>query len=266
MIDSTPDLTAVTYDSLEVAEATVKATANQNGYVVNRLRSKTSKTRVICKVWLCCAHGRECTNSRPYLTEETRQRQTSTHRMNCPWSAILQRNPTSGTWTIEIKHNSHNHERSSNIAAYPSARTLAPDDISTIERISRAGAAPKVLLSTLRQANPNILMIAQDIYNVKKTLRMRNLCGCTPLEALLDELEAKGVMHDYKKDMQGHITHLFFAPTTSITLAREFRGVLLMDSTYKTNRYIKHIIFFISIFLFLIFLTGSKCLYFMSSV
>src|SRR4051812_7848378 len=100
------------------------------------------------------------------------------------------------------------------MAAYPSARILTPDDISIIEQISRAGTSPKIILSTLQQANPNILTTAQDIYNMKKTLRIKDLCGCTPLEILLDELEEKGIMHNYKKDMEGHITHLFFAPAT----------------------------------------------------
>src|SRR3954469_18267874 len=115
MVDSMPDLTAVIYDSLEAAEAAVKAAANQNGYAVDRLRSKVSKTRVTRKVWLCCAHGRQYTNSRSYITEETRLRQSCTRRINCPWSAILQHNHMSGTWTVGIEHDGHNHEQSSNI-------------------------------------------------------------------------------------------------------------------------------------------------------
>jgi hypothetical protein len=49
---STPDSTTTNYDSLEAAEAAVEAAANQNGYAVDRLRSKTSKTHIIRKVWL----------------------------------------------------------------------------------------------------------------------------------------------------------------------------------------------------------------------
>jgi hypothetical protein len=55
--NSTLDLTVMTYDSLDAAEAAVKAAAHQNGYAVDRLRSKISKMHAICKVWLCCAHG-----------------------------------------------------------------------------------------------------------------------------------------------------------------------------------------------------------------
>ena len=54
-------------------------------------------------------------------------------------------------------------------------------------------------------------MTAQDIYNVKKASRIKDLCGHTPLETLLDELEEKGVMYDYKKDIQGHNTSFFCA-------------------------------------------------------
>lgn len=57
------------------------------------------------------------------------------------------------------------------------------------------------------------------------------------MNALLDEFENSGFLNKYKTDEDGKVTHLFFAASRCIELAKENFKVVLIDSTYKTNRY-----------------------------
>lgn len=141
-------------------------------------------------------------------------------------------------WTVEVVDASHNHDAAVTMSAYSSARKLSDVKCQTIKEMSDSGASPKVILATLRQQDENCPLILKDIYNEKARLRNDNLQGRTPLESLLDELCVQNIFHAVQQDVDGRVTHLFFAPPTAIRLAREFPHVILMDSTYKTNRYV----------------------------
>ena len=72
---------------------------------------------------------------------------------------------------------------------------------------------------------------------MKLNIRSDNLAKRTPIRALLDELQTEGWMHDYKTDKAGHVTHLFFAHPYQLHLTKRFHTVLVLDCTYKTNRF-----------------------------
>ena len=139
-------------------------------------------------------------------------------------------------WQVEVGRGYHNHEATADMSGFPSARKFTDQARQVIRQMSKAGAAPKFILTTLRQQDPKINLTSKDISNAKARLRQEDLNGRTPLETQLDELQEKEVMHDYAKDDEGRITHLFFAPPSAVDRTREFPDVVLMDSTYKTNR------------------------------
>uniref|UniRef100_A0AAV1VIT8 Uncharacterized protein n=1 Tax=Peronospora matthiolae TaxID=2874970 RepID=A0AAV1VIT8_9STRA len=80
-------------------------------------------------------------------------------------------------------------------------------------------------------------LTSKDIFNAKALLRQEDLNSRKPLESVLEELQEKGVVHDYAKDDEGPITHLFFATPGAVDRVREFPDVALMDFTYKTIRF-----------------------------
>jgi hypothetical protein len=59
----------------------------------------------------------------------------------------------------------------------------------------------------------------------------------TPIQALIDNLKEDNYTYEYKCDDTGCITHLFFAHNESVALTRQYSSVLLMDCTYKTNKF-----------------------------
>ena len=67
-------------------------------------------------------------------------------------------------------------------------------------------------------------------------LTKKSLDGRTPIEALV--LELRNSYFFYKiKNIDGHITSLFIAHPDSMKLAKQFPTLLLMDCTYKTNKF-----------------------------
>jgi MULE transposase domain len=54
---------------------------------------------------------------------------------------------------------------------------------------------------------------------------------------LIYELEQAQYFHEFKTDTIGRITHVFFAHPDSLLLLKSHPDVLLMDCTYKTNRF-----------------------------
>ena len=100
-----------------------------------------------------------------------------------------------------------------------------------------AGSHPREILSTLRQNDASILITNRDIYNTCGWLRQKKLAGRTPIQALIDELKEGNFIYEYECDNTGCVTYLFFAHNESVALTRQYSSVLLMDCTYKTNKF-----------------------------
>ncbi|XP_050365479.1 protein FAR-RED ELONGATED HYPOCOTYL 3-like [Argentina anserina] len=111
------------------------------------------------------------------------------------------------------------------------------DDLVTIIHKIGSQHGYAMILSSLRQKNPNLLAVSKTVYNKTAKYRREILGGRSVIQALLDELGNAGFIHNLKCDDSGHLTHLFFAHPTSIELTKNFSNVFVMDCTYKTNKY-----------------------------
>jgi hypothetical protein len=72
-----------------------------------------------------------------------------------------------------------------------------------INQLSSAGIPPCQIMSTLRQEDPEVLLIMNDIYNVRKAQKREALGGRTPVQALVYELEKSEYQHQIKVDDMG---------------------------------------------------------------
>ena len=76
-----------------------------------------------------------------------------------------------------------------------------------------------------------------DIYNIRARQRVESLAGRTPIQILLQDLTTGALFYQHRTDEEGHVTHLFIAHPRSIELFHEHHDILLLDYTYRTNRY-----------------------------
>lgn len=76
-----------------------------------------------------------------------------------------------------------------------------------------------------------------DIYNIRARQQVESLAGCTPIQALLQDLTTGALFYQYCTNKKGHVTHLFMVHPRSIELFSEHHDILLLDYTYCTNCY-----------------------------
>ena len=241
-LDAVETAACVKYPTVDALEAVFRDAARAGGFDLVKERSKKDKKGLCRKVWFKCIHGGSYFSRREFLTDENRLRKTSTLKLECNWSAVAQRQTSVGhpdTWSVDVIQSSHTHPMSS-LSAYASARCMNLDEESVLQTLSKAGAAPKTILAAINDSRMSvgneIPLIAQDIYNARKRVRLDALKGRSPVEAVLDELEQNDVWHRVKVDSEGHVTHLFFIPNETADLLNRFHTVLLIDCTYKSNR------------------------------
>ena len=96
---------------------------------------------------------------------------------------------------------------------------------------------PDPMAATSENSYVNFMFRVQDIYNLKAEMRRQFLGPLTPIQALLNELNDKDWVYQFETNINDHFTHLFIIRNSSQNLWLKNHEVLIMNSTYKTNRY-----------------------------
>jgi MULE transposase domain len=96
---------------------------------------------------------------------------------------------------------------------------------------------PKDIVAHLRDLDPNTLITSQEVKNQRFLHKRSKIGDITPIEALVEQLQQEKWALQYSTTDDGHINLLFFAYDPAIQLARAYPEVLLIDATYRTNRY-----------------------------
>lgn len=236
------------FESLEDLTLQVNKHAAERGYAVVLGRTKKSKLKVTRKAWLICDRG-----GRLREPQGQERRHTSSRAIKCPFSLIAKRlDDNTGPWLLEVANPEHNHE-STLAGAHPVHRKNALNEgyKAEISRALTVQTSSSQILSNLRLPDPvtgvtddyedpqpiNPLFKRRDIYNIKAQMRREALGPLTPIQALLQEFDKGDWMYAMQKDAQNRITHLFFMKGNTQEILETNFEVLVMDCTYKTNRY-----------------------------
>ena len=107
----------------------------------------------------------------------------------------------------EVCDGNHNHKPADNLSAYAAARTLDKDRRQEIQQQVSSGIAPRPILCKVREMYPNCRSTHRDVYNVKFAMKVDMLARRSPLEALLDSLVDRQIMHYLRLDERGALTH-----------------------------------------------------------
>lgn len=84
--------------------------------------------------------------------------------------------------------------------------------------------------------NDNRPVISQDIYNYIAIYKKLKVGDLTPMEYLVKSMDERN-LHYVLQTVESKVTNLFYAFQDSVKIAREFPWILLVDSTYKTNKH-----------------------------
>jgi len=160
----------------------------------------------------------------------------STKLVDCPF-LVHGSKQKDGSWHLVLKEGAHDHELETDLVGHPYARRLTPQQQARVSEMNDVGSQPKTILSALHLDNPDTLVIARTVYDARAKQRRLDLKERSPIQALLDKAREENFFTSITLDDEGHITRLFFAHPKSIELLQTYSKVLLMDCTYKTNRF-----------------------------
>ena len=227
--------------SLDTLILRIQEHAGSQGYAVVKGITKRFKDGPFRKIWLRCDRGGKPEKN----SKSTGKRVTSSRLIDCPFQVIAQRtriNGVSTDWALTVDNPEHNHGFIPR-GAHPSLRKIAltQEVQDTIVNDTRTGSRPSQILSSLRldtdEEDP--IYKPSDIYNVKSQTRIKTLGSMTPTQALMRQL------HDredwFVRFANNPITHqlefLFFCQKSSQQILKINYEVLILDATYKTNKY-----------------------------
>jgi hypothetical protein len=91
-------------------------------------------------------------------------------------------------------------------------------------------------MAFLRQ-NTSITFQPYDIYNLNASFKRERLHGLSANHALIQHLTDKEIHFQVQVTAQNRAEYLFIAYPESIQLAHQNQDVILIDSTYKTNKF-----------------------------
>jgi MULE transposase domain len=99
------------------------------------------------------------------------------------------------------------------------------------------GSMPRAAAALLRATDPTFTASSQDIKNLKNKTNRELLGGRSLIDTLFDSLQSSAHTFYYRLGNEDEVLNLMIANPTSITLARKYNHITLMDCTYKANKY-----------------------------
>src|SRR5689334_12101855 len=231
------------FDSRESLLASINAWAAPRGYAFTTgksTRDPRSGRRTI--TFACDRGGRPGAHTSKDQKPAERQRSTSSRITGCQFSINAKESLDKSYWYIKHRPGEeksvHNHEPSLHITAHPAHRALSSTDQSVIGNLASAGIAPKDIRTYMRQSSQTAQgATQQDIYNCIAQRRRELLAGQSTMHALANELDKEGFQTRIQLDHDGRVTAVLFAHPTSLGYLNAYPELLLLDCTYKTNKY-----------------------------
>jgi MULE transposase domain/Zinc knuckle len=222
------------YESRDALFKSINAWAATKGYAFTTGKSKKEKTGKQTVTYAC---DRSC---RPPSASRERQRNTTTRGTGCQFSVLAKESLDKSTWSLRYRPDKrfslHNHAPSQHPSAHPAHRTLSKEEITTLASLTNAGIAPKDIRTCLRQSG-NSMATQQDVYNRIADVR-REVCeGQSTIHALANQLDREGFWSRMQFAPDGRVTAVLFAHPDSLAYLQAYPDILLLDCTYKTNKY-----------------------------
>jgi hypothetical protein len=215
------------YGSYDEAYNALKQHGLRFGYGFRIRDSRPYNSSIKTRVYYCC-------DKRGQYESQAQVRSTKSRADNCPFKLVIYQEESQ--WKLKVLNKHHSHSPSLDPRTHHVYRRRTPAQKETIR--SQSHITPKDIMTTLKQDDPETLISNQDIRNERHAARVTGLNGRTAIEALLDDLSSSPEwIYDVRYDIDNHIEYLFFMHEKQRELLLANPDILLMDCTYRTNRY-----------------------------
>ncbi|KAI5661374.1 hypothetical protein M9H77_20697 [Catharanthus roseus] len=158
-----------------------------------------------------------------------------TKKCGCPFKLKREQMVTSENCQLFVYNGRHNHK----IAVYGHAQTarLMEEQLQQIEQFRKSHVPHRNILRFFREQDVGCAVSAKKIYNVVAKITRNRMQGRNTVEEVLRLSAERGytVFHKNRED-SNILSDIVVAHPTSITMIRTWPYVLIMDTTYKTNK------------------------------
>lgn len=172
-----------------------------------------------------------------YIRKTNRKYRSNTKKIGCPFKIVFYK--PDGIKGKEYKmykvdNGCHNHDDPLDLIGYVMVAKLKPHQMQTVRsmRIQKASA----ILSKIKADDPDNLYSLSTIKSALATIKRTDWDGRT----VMQQSEWLAELHGYtlrREEKDGIVVRIFLAHPEMIQLAQCFHQILLIDATYKTNKY-----------------------------
>ncbi|XP_021801876.1 protein FAR1-RELATED SEQUENCE 5-like [Prunus avium] len=137
---------------------------------------------------------------------------------------------------LEVVCGVHNHPISKYFQGHSIVGRLSKEENALLVDMSKSLMKPKDILITLKVRDATNVSTMKTIYNARIRNRTKEFAGRTQMQQFLNKLSEHNYIpwHMTSGDI---VTNLFWTHHINIEILHAFSHVLIMDCTYKTNRY-----------------------------
>ncbi|XP_026437376.1 uncharacterized protein LOC113335556 [Papaver somniferum] len=215
--------------------------AVEHGWKINCVLVKGRQSRKERVEMVCERGGKKVSKKKKgevYVGKTGKKYKTKSRKINCPFKIVFNWNSNETVFTLNKDMDcGHNHPRPKDLHGHYRSVRLKAHKYAEVDKITRARMAPSKILSKLKEDHKNNKTTLQQIYNARSTLRRKDLQGRLVMQQLLWLAQKKNYACQKKLDKFGHVTHLFIAHLECVKLELCFPQVLILDCSYKTNKY-----------------------------
>ena len=226
------------YASFGSMELDVLTAATKDNFTITKRNTERVSGNVMLKGTFCC-----------YKSGTSRTNFVGTAKTDCRFKVHFRMKPSTGIYTFTPNHHLiHNHvmDPASTLMA-AAARRFAPKQLDTIEEMHSSGFAVAQIVTELKKTT-NAVVLAKDVYNALRRSGKTHFDGLSEVQALISALEGNEEFTSrVVTDDRNQLTGIIFAYRRSLEKFLAMSFVLLMDATYKTNKFNMPLLLFSSV-------------------
>ncbi|XP_068486516.1 protein FAR-RED IMPAIRED RESPONSE 1-like [Phaseolus vulgaris] len=206
------------------------------GFVIVILRSDTSigqrgrKTFVL----LGCERGGKYIRYK----KDLQVTESGIRKCGCPFRLRGYPVKSGEGWILKLICGSHNHELTNTLVDHPYVGRFTCNEKLMLMDMTKSSVKPRNILLTMKEHNEKNVSTIKQVYNVLYMYKKSVRGDRTEMQQLIMLLDRDMYVHWSRFEEGTNVVQdLFWTHPDLVKLLNAFNIVLMMDSTYKTNRY-----------------------------
>ncbi|KAI5681502.1 hypothetical protein M9H77_02730 [Catharanthus roseus] len=145
---------------------------------------------------------------------------------------------TSENWQLFVHNGRHNHKIVVYSHYHAQSARLTEEQFQQAEQFTKSHVPPCNILQFFREQDVGCAVSSQKIYNAVAKIKRNRMQGRNTVEEVLRLNAKRGYTVFCRNDEDSNVlSDIVVAHPTSIAMIRTWPYVLIIDTTYKTNKY-----------------------------